>query len=72
MGGRKKPHGRPGGFRKRGPAPSAQRLAAEEAGMSRHQMRQALAVAEIPEEEVVSLEGLDVGLRVGVQGNSLP
>lgn len=36
---------------KRGPKKSARRIAAESAGLSRHQMYQALAIAAIPEDD---------------------
>jgi len=46
------PSGRPYEFRgKRGPERSERRKAAEAAGMSRHQMYQALKLANIPEDE---------------------
>jgi len=46
------PSGRPDKFRgKRGPERSARRQAAEAAGMSRHQMHQALRLASIPADE---------------------
>ena len=46
------PSGRPDKFRgKRGPEKSDRRKAAEAAGMSRHQMYQAMKVADIPEDD---------------------
>mgnify|MGYP001546093463 CR=1 FL=1 len=52
----KKPAGPPDKFRgSRGPGRSPRRLAAEAAGMTRHQMHQALALAQIPEDEFDAL-----------------
>ena len=46
------PSGRPDKFRgKRGPEKSDQRKLAEAAGLSRHQMYQAVQIASIPEDE---------------------
>ena len=52
MADQKNPSGHPDKFRgSRGPARSERRRMAESAGLSRHQMHQALAVASIPQDE---------------------
>ena len=52
----KNPSGRPDKFRgKRGPERSERRKIMEDAGMSRHQMYQAMQVASIPEDEFEQL-----------------